>query len=435
MPQQKTSILKEDGKTRALPLAAQLALVFFGMTVLLFLFQFAKHLFRPDLTLWESHVVTNVVFTLLATLGAYAITRRQNRLLSYAVEEIKKRRKAEIHLRELKSRIEAEKEKLEAVLSVEENLNAIFHINKLIDYIIQTTSRVLSAKRCSLMLFDEDNNELCLRGHTGIEDKVFHAFKTKLGESISGIVAAQGEPVLVEDIESDERFGRQNRSSYQWRSFMCVPIKIGNRLIGVINVSEKRSPEGDVFDKLDLKILCMIARQVAVAIETASLYRKLNYLTITDDLTGMHNYRHLAKNLDREISRLQRYPGSLCLLLIDVDNLRSYNEEFGHESGDHVLKELGRVFNENIRSVDISCRYSGDEFIVVLPQTSIKKAQEVAERIKAKAEELPLKRKMTLSIGVAVLSGQMNRYDLILKADSALFKAKKKGRNCIYAEA
>src|SRR5436189_1787560 len=103
----------------------------------------------------------------------------------------------------------------------------------------------------------------------------------------------------------------------------------------------------------------MITRQVAVAIETAKLYKELSYLSITDPLTNMFNYRHFAKTLDQEIKRLKRYPGDLCLLMIDVDDFKSYNDSFGHLEGDTLLKEIARILNENLRNVDIACRYAG----------------------------------------------------------------------------
>lgn len=353
--------------------------------------------------------------------------------VSTIVREITERIKAQKRLEQLKDQLELEKTKLEQVLSIEEGLNATLNLNKLIDFVVCKTVEVLEADKCSLMLLDEKSNELCIKGFSGLDEQSIIRSRLKIGEPIAGVVAQEGNPVLVTDIETDSRFQRQNRTAYRSKSFLCVPIKLDGDLMGVISVADKKTREG-VFSKLDLKILCMITRQVAVAIETAKLYKELSYLSITDPLTNMFNYRHFAKTLDQEIKRLKRYPGDLCLLMIDVDDFKSYNDSFGHLAGDFLLKEVARILNENLRSVDIACRYAGDEFVIILPQTKIPQAEVVAEKIKQKVEEFPFKRKITLSIGVATYSNNLDRFELMLKADTALYDAKKHGKNrvCIH---
>lgn len=353
--------------------------------------------------------------------------------VSTIVREITERIQAQKRLEQLKDQLELEKTKLEQVLSIEEGLNATLNLNKLIDFVVSKTVEVLEADKCSLMLLDEKSNELCIKGFSGLDEQSIIRSRLKIGEPIAGVVAQEGTPILVTDIETDSRFQRQNRTSYRSKSFLCAPIKLDQDLMGVISVADKKTREG-VFSELDLKILCMITRQVAVAIETAKLYKELSYLSITDPLTNMFNYRHFAKTLDQEIKRLKRYPGDLCLLMIDVDDFKSYNDSFGHLAGDGLLKEVARLLNENLRSVDIACRYAGDEFVIILPQTKIPQAEVVAEKIKQKVEEFPFKRKITLSIGVATYSNNLDRFELMLKADTALYDAKKHGKNrvCIH---
>ena len=352
---------------------------------------------------------------------------------STIARDITERIKAQKRLVQLKDQLELEKTKLEQVLSIEEGLNATLNLNKLIDFVVCKTVEVLEADKCSLMLLDEKSNELCIKGFSGLDEQSIIRSRLKIGEPIAGIVAQEGNPILVTDIETDTRFGRQNRINYRSKSFLCAPIKLDGDTMGVISVADKHSQEG-VFSELDLKILCMITRQVAVAIETAKLYKELNYLSITDPLTNMFNYRHFAKTLDNEIKRLKRYPGDMCLLMIDVDDFKSYNDAFGHLEGDSLLKELARILNENLRNVDIACRYAGDEFVIILPQTKITQAEIVAEKIKQKVGEFAFKRKITLSIGAATYSSNLDRFELMLKADTALYDAKKHGKNrvCIY---
>ena len=191
---------------------------------------------------------------------------------------------------------------------------------------------------------------------------------------------------------------------------------------------------GSVFSKLDLKILSMIARQVAVAMENALLYKNLKLLSVTDPLTHIYNFRHFSNTLDHEILRLKRHPERpLCLLMIDVDDFKSYNDTFGHLDGDTLLKKIAGIFNENVREIDIVCRYAGDEFVIILPETDISKATIVAERIKKGIESIDLKRRVTISIGLARCANHNTcRYDLIQTADIALLNAKKEGKNLVH---
>ena len=119
--------------------------------------------------------------------------------------------------------------------------------------------------------------------------------------------------------------------------------------------------------------------------------------------------------------------------MIDVDEFKAYNDDFGHIEGDKLLKKLSKALMANLRDVDIPCRYAGDEFVVILPKTKLSDAKVVATKIKTKIEEMRLKRKITVSIGAAKLSKNMNRKDLLLKADKLLYKAKKEGKNTVCA--
>jgi len=417
-------------------LSLQLIGVFFVVLALSAVLQYIKHLLHPDVTLWESHILTNFTFASVATAAAYILARKQNELLNYAVEEIEKRKAAELVQQNLKDQMAIEKAKLEQVLGIEEHLNTIFDIDRLVDFVVQQTTNVLEARKCSVMFVDPSTKELCIKGFQGLENKNVTGQRLKLGDPIAGLVAAGGNPVLVRDIETDRRFHRKNRASYQSKSFVSAPIKLGGQLLGVINVADKTSQEdGGQFSEVDLKILCMIVRQVAVAMENAKLYRELKNLTMTDPLTHIHNYRYFAKTLDHEISRAKRFPRSMCLLMMDLDSFKSYNDTFGHQAGDALLKEVGRAIDRVTRAIDTACRYAGDEFVVILPETDINSAKIVAGKIQEAIESIHLERPVTISIGIAQYAQNMNRHDLIQKADMALLAAKKEGKDRIFANA
>ncbi len=328
--------------------------------------------------------------------------------------------------------LRAEKRKLEKVLGIDLRMRSIRKLNDLVDFIVEKSTEILEAEKCSLMLLDPDANELSIRGAKGLDDEIIRRSRVKVGTSIAGMVAEENCPILVRDIESNVRFSRQNRPSYQTKSFMSAPIKVHNRVIGVVNLADKRSDQEQVFSETDLNILCTIVHLASVAIENADFVQQLTHLSMTDPLTGIYNHRYFVASLDREIHRANRYGKPLCLFMIDVDNFKTYNDAYGHLEGDYLLKTVAGILKSNLRVVDIVCRYAGDEFVVILPETDSAEAVTAAEKIKKAIEHAILKQKVTISIGIAqYASPNMNKYDFILKADTALFQAKKQGKNAI----
>ena len=343
------------------------------------------------------------------------------------VRDVSRCKIAEENYQQAKNQLEFEKTRFEEVLSIEDDLSSISDLDKLIDFVVDKAIKILEVEKCSLMFLSENTGELIVKGCQGHDGRLVVNQKIKLEESIAGQVAQKGKPVLVLDIETDERFLRKNGSSYKSKSFISAPLRSEDHFIGVMNVTDKVSD--NVFCEIDLKILNMIVRQVASALENNKYYRKLKQQAIIDPLTNIYNYRHFLERLDHEIDRLKRYSGSLCLLMIDVDDFKSYNDTYGHLEGDQLLREISKTLSHTLRKSDIVCRYAGDEFVAILPEIKAVEAEIVAEKVRRGVEDLPFKRKVTLSIGIGSYSKSMSRRDLILQADLALLKGKKEGKN------
>ncbi len=338
-------------------------------------------------------------------------------------------KKSEEKLVELHKNTSREKQKLEEVLGIDQRISAILKLDHLIDFIIEKSTQVLDAQRCSLMFLDMDKQELVIKGAKGLSDDIIKSSRVKFGEPIAGLVAQDSQPRFVANIETDPSYARKNRSAYKGKSFLSVPIKLHDLLIGVLNVSEK-GPQGEgVFTQTDLKILEMIVHQGAIAIENANHYRELEYLSTTDFLTGLFNYRYFMRALKQEIDRSVRHSNQICLLMFDVDDFKSYNDTFGHLEGDHALKEIARSLKESLRKLDIICRYAGDEFVIIIPETDLVEAKVVVEKIQTAVSKLQLKRKITLSMGLSSYHKNNDVRDFIRKADQALYQAKKEGKD------
>jgi len=166
--------------------------------------------------------------------------------------------------------------------------------------------------------------------------------------------------------------------------------------------------------------------------EKIKLERELLELSITDDLTGLHNQRHFFKELDKEMERASRQRTPLCLLLFDLDDFKAYNDLHGHLEGDKVLKSVAQAVLSAIRRMDSAFRYGGDEFTVILPGAGEVEGARVAERIRKSFKKMPYLQQISLSIGLVEFDPKYDRTTLIKHADEAMYSAKKMGGNQIF---
>ena len=183
----------------------------------------------------------------------------------------------------------------------------------------------------------------------------------------------------------------------------------------------------------------ILGNQFALAIRRVELYREIEELAITDSLTGVHTRRHFWERFEEELKRSAIRKIDLALLMVDVDYFKSFNDKYGHLVGDQILSEIGRIIKENVREIDFIGRYGGEEFCVALPVTDRFGANFAAERIRTAVEKTSIRAydtivQVTISIGIAIfpLDGK-TATEMIDKSDWALYRAKKKGRNCICA--
>jgi diguanylate cyclase (GGDEF)-like protein len=200
------------------------------------------------------------------------------------------------------------------------------------------------------------------------------------------------------------------------------------------------------YSEENVHLLSTLAAHAVTALENALLYEQTRKLVITDPLTGVYNYGYFQTRLKEEIQRSERKGHTFSLVMVDLDNFKAVNDRFGHRAGDAILKDMARIMKENVRGIDIICRYGGDEFTLILPQTLQQETTLVVERVRREIERFNFGAlvggetellHLSASFGSAVYPGDSRYSDqLIEQADQALYGAKSLGRNrlCFYNE-
>ena len=175
----------------------------------------------------------------------------------------------------------------------------------------------------------------------------------------------------------------------------------------------------------------------AYSTRLSRLYEEVRRLSLTDSLTSLHNRRSLMERLNEEVHRCQRYNRSLSLIMADIDHFKQYNDTYGHQDGDELLREVAAVLRNHVRKPDFVARYGGEEFVIVMPETDCERALILADRMRAavksldsSGEENQSGKRVTMSLGIAELpTDAVDAESLIREADKALYQAKESGRD------
>lgn len=310
---------------------------------------------------------------------------------------------------------------------------------KVYQSLLEKFSELMKAGRSSLMIFDPESNELALEVALGAESPT-ESVRVKLGDPIAGSVLSSGMPLVVSDADNDSRLPQPRPDRYKSKSFISYPITLGVRKVGVINLTER--VDGLAYENDDLMMLEMMAPHLALIIDRAEWARKaetFQQMSLTDSLTGLPNRRYLQDRLFEEVERSKRYNTPLSFMIIDIDRFKSYNDFYGHTNGDLVLVKTAAMLRGSIRAIDMSARFAGDEFCVVLPETELGDAAQIAERLRKAicdieygTEQGEFMGQVTISTGISSFSASRQTPLAIMEsADRALYQAKTRGRNCV----
>lgn len=255
---------------------------------------------------------------------------------------------------------------------------------------------------------------------------------------VLALTILEGMPFEITTEEAKNKVSPDITKTLNTNFFVTIPLKAKDKVLGAILVDNvfNRKP----ITKNDVRMLTMFANHAGLAIENSRLYEETVYLSNIDWLTKLWNYGRFQQLLALEIEKARVQSTSLCLVMIDVDNFKNYNDTHGHLKGDEALKNIAGIFHDKSRKCDPVARYGGEEFAIIMPNTMKENAKLFAERLRSEVEKLyaedtsiiPEKR-LTISAGVAVYPEDAKTKDeLISKADTALYQAKHDGKNRIY---
>jgi diguanylate cyclase (GGDEF)-like protein/PAS domain S-box-containing protein len=222
-------------------------------------------------------------------------------------------------------------------------------------------------------------------------------------------------------------------------SYLCVPLTAQGETLGFLHLARPDAGgEADAPLGVDRTLVVTVADQITLGLANLRLRETLRQQSIHDSLTGLFNRRYMEETLRREIPRATRSSRPLAVVMADLDHFKDFNDTFGHEAGDAVLAELGLLLRSAVRVSDIACRYGGEEFALVLPESPLESTAARVEQLRDRVSQLRVRQRdrvlggLTLSLGIAMLPPNgATPEDLLRAADKALYRAKQDGRNCV----
>jgi diguanylate cyclase (GGDEF)-like protein len=324
------------------------------------------------------------------------------------------------------------RDELLSCMQLGKTLTAELDSEHLFGKILEKVSELLPAENWSLLLVDEETNELRFELSVDLVPEMVKDVRLRMGEGVAGKVALEQKPMIVSDASQCEFFtDRVDRlSGVVTQSIVCVPLVFGGKSLGVIEVINPSNLERN-----PLPLLSIIADYAAVAVENMKRYRRIQNMAIRDNLTGLYNTRYLYSALLDLVAR-NEHPFSLVFM--DMDNFKRIVDTYGHLKGSQALQEVARTIRACLEEPAFGVAYGGDEFVVVLQgydkNRALGKAEEIRNRMKdtlyltGHGHEVVLR----ASFGIATCpEDAVNVSGLLALADRAMFRVKEGGKDAV----
>jgi diguanylate cyclase (GGDEF)-like protein len=241
-------------------------------------------------------------------------------------------------------------------------LTSSLELEEILGAIMNKMAQFFGPERWSLLMVDEVSGELYYAIAVGENAESLKGLRVPLGEGVAGWVAATGNPLIVPDVALDPHWSAfaTKHPELKIQSIACVPVRSGSKTLGVIQLLNSKL---DLLSEYSISFLRILCDYAAIAIQNARSMTLIQELTITDDVTGLFNARHLYTMLDEQVSKNKTF----SLLFVDLDHFKSVNDTHGHQVGSRLLAEVGGLMKRSLGPNNSAFRYGGDEFVALLP--------------------------------------------------------------------
>jgi len=327
---------------------------------------------------------------------------------------------------------------LEQVTPLARQINCL-DIERIAEVCIKNIPKLVGVRFASLYVLDETNHMLHLQRHNHPFpiNKIVSLNQTPPSPMVMAVRSK--EFILIGDIETHKKpiirkSQRAFSKNYKTDSCVIAPLICQDRVIGVLNMTDKTN--GGNFTQEDIVLIELFSQLVGASIGNIKLFEKIQRQATSDGLTGLINHKTFYEILEKELWRSRRYGGQISLIMVDIDNFKKINDTYGHRAGDKVIREISAKIKECIRQIDTAARYGGDEFAVILPNTSLAEATIAAERMVAAVSHTPTTWKkdqiaLSISVGVGQYDADTTPEDITSRSDQALYTAKRAGKNTV----
>lgn len=288
----------------------------------------------------------------------------------------------------------------------------------------------------SIALYDEEKSEMEIRASVGFKGggmEVGYRWPLRKG-GVTNMILSNNGPLFIPDISRDRCFDHSELKKIDVVALLAIPLLAEGKIMGILYLDDFKPRE---LNEREIGMAGLLGMQAAIALDKLNIIEKTQQDAFVDELTKLYNHRFYAKKIAEEFNRANRYENDLSLCMIDVDHFKHYNDTNGHPQGNKVLSKIASILSTQARNFDIVCRYGGEEFAIILPDTPRDSAYKFATRVCQKVAETnfdngesqPLGR-VTISAGVAAFPDDVSSAEeLEDMADKALYRAKEGGRN------